>query len=87
MRFLTRDVALIHAKGSVVKGTRRRNIRHTRVNTSIAVRTDGRWLLAASHNTTQRRFVEKLMGKFDSRTRADAHRRLAAAIQAQSNSG
>lgn len=68
LRFLTPDVALIHANGTLVKGTRRRNRRNTRVNTTIAVRTDGQWLLAASQNTTHRRFLEKLMGKFDSRT-------------------
>jgi hypothetical protein len=61
------DVALINAKGAAVKGARRRNRRNTRVNTSIAVRTDGGWLLAASQNTTHRRFAEKLMGKLASR--------------------
>jgi uncharacterized protein (TIGR02246 family) len=68
LRFLTPDVALIHAKGAVVKGAGRRNRRNTRVNTTIAVRTDGRWLFAASQNTTHRWYFEKLMGKFDSRT-------------------
>ena len=67
LRFLTPDVALINAKGAAVKGARRRNRRNTRVNTSIAVRTDGGWLLAASQNTTHRRFAEKLMGKLASR--------------------
>jgi uncharacterized protein (TIGR02246 family) len=67
MRFLTPDVALINAKGAAAKGARRRNRRNTRVNTSIAVRTDGGWLLAASQNTTHRRFAEKLMGKLASR--------------------
>jgi hypothetical protein len=36
------------------------------MNTSIAVLTDDGWLLAASQNTTHRRFaekLEKLMGK------------------------
>jgi uncharacterized protein (TIGR02246 family) len=63
LRLLTPDVALIHARGAVVKGTWRWNRRNTRVNTSIAVRTDGGWLLAASQNTTHRRLAEKLMGK------------------------
>jgi uncharacterized protein (TIGR02246 family) len=61
LRRLTPDVALVHARGAVAKGRRRR--RNTRVNTSIAVRTDGQWLLAASQNTTHRRFAEKLMSK------------------------
>jgi hypothetical protein len=38
------------------------------VNTTIAVRTDGRWLLASSRNTTHHRLAEKLMDKFVSST-------------------
>lgn len=64
LRFLAPDVVLIHTQYAVMKGTRRRN---QGINTSIAVRTDGRWLLAASQNTKHRRLMEKLMGKFDSR--------------------
>jgi uncharacterized protein (TIGR02246 family) len=67
LRFLTPDVALVHAKGAVAKGGGRRSRRNTRVNTTIAVRTDGRWLFAASQNTTHRRLAEKLLGKFASR--------------------
>jgi uncharacterized protein (TIGR02246 family) len=63
LRFLTPDVALIHAKAAVVKSGRRRTRRNHRVNTSIAVRNDGRWLLAASQNTTHRRLAEKLLSK------------------------
>jgi uncharacterized protein (TIGR02246 family) len=40
LRFLTRDVALIHTDAAVVKGARRS--RRNRLNTSVAVRTDGR---------------------------------------------
>jgi uncharacterized protein (TIGR02246 family) len=60
LRFLTPDVALILADAAVHRA-RRRNRRAARVNTSIAVRHDGRWQLAASQNTTHRRFAEKLM--------------------------
>lgn len=67
LRFLTPDVALIRANAAVTKGARRRNPRKTRVNTSIAVRTDDGWLLAASQNTKHRRFAEKLMGTLISR--------------------
>lgn len=63
VRFLTPDVALVHANASVVKGARRRNRRTARVNTSVAVRADGRWQLAASQNTTHRRVAEALMAK------------------------
>jgi uncharacterized protein (TIGR02246 family) len=67
LRFLTPDVALIHANATVVMKGRRRKHRNTRVNTSIAVRTDEGWLLAASQNTTHRRLAEKLLGKLVSR--------------------
>ena len=60
LRFLTPDVALVQATAAVCKGSRRRN---TRINTSVAIRTEGRWLLAASQNTTHRRFTERLMAK------------------------
>jgi hypothetical protein len=63
------DVALVQAKGAVVKGGRRRR-RNTRVNTTIAVRTDSRWLLAASQSTTHRRVADKLLGTLASRTSA-----------------
>lgn len=63
IRFLTPDVALIHAHAAVAKKLRRRGRRGTRVNTSVAVRLDGRWLLAASQNTTHRRLAETLMSK------------------------
>ncbi|OBB86614.1 DUF4440 domain-containing protein [Mycobacterium colombiense] len=63
VRFLTPDVALVHANASVGKGGRRRNRRRARVNTSVAVRSDGRWQLAASQNTTHRRVAEALMAK------------------------
>lgn len=63
VRFLAPDVALVHANASVIKGPRRRNRRSARVNTSVAVRTDGRWQLAASQNTTHRRLAEALMDK------------------------
>lgn len=63
LRFLTPDVALIVANGTVVRRGRRRRRRNIRVNTSIAVRTDDGWLLAVSQNTTHRRLAEKLMAK------------------------
>jgi uncharacterized protein (TIGR02246 family) len=63
LRFLTPDVAIIHAKGAVLKRKRRRGRRSIRVNTTIAVRTDGRWQLAASQNTTHRWLAEKFLGK------------------------
>ncbi|OBJ11780.1 DUF4440 domain-containing protein [Mycobacterium sp. 1482292.6] len=64
VRFLTPDVALIHANASVVRAGRRRSRRNARVNTSVAVRADGRWQLVASQNTAHRWIAEKLMAKF-----------------------
>ncbi len=68
IRFLAPDVALIHADATVAKKTRQRSRRTARVNTSVAVRIDGRWRLAASQNTTHRRFAEKLMAKLFSKS-------------------
>jgi uncharacterized protein (TIGR02246 family) len=67
LRFLTSDVALIQATAAVTRKSGRRGRPHTRVNTSIAVRTEEGWLLAASQNTTHRRLAEKLMLKLASR--------------------
>jgi uncharacterized protein (TIGR02246 family) len=63
LRFLTSDVALIQARGAVTRGSRRRSHRNAKVNTSIAVRTEGGWRLAASQNTTHRPFAEKLVSR------------------------
>lgn len=62
LRFLTPDVAVIHATCGATKGAgpSRRNLR---TNTSVAVRTGDGWLLAASQNTTQRPLAEKLLRK------------------------
>jgi uncharacterized protein (TIGR02246 family) len=62
LRCLTPDVALIQARASVIRPARRWSRGSERINTSIAVRTDDGWQLAASQNTTHRRFAEKLLG-------------------------
>ena len=62
LRFLTSDVAVVHATGGVMKGSRPSR-RSQRTNTSIAVRTDQGWLLAASQNTTRRIAMELLLNK------------------------
>ena len=54
LRFLKPDVALIQANAAVSKGARRRNRRNTRVNTSIAVRTDDPRGLAAVSSSRSR---------------------------------
>jgi uncharacterized protein (TIGR02246 family) len=62
LRFLTSDVAVVHATGGVTQGSRPSR-RALRTNTSIAVRTDDGWLLAASQNTTRRTAMETLLNK------------------------
>lgn len=62
LRFLTSDVAVVHATGGVTQGSRPSR-RALRTNTSIAVRTDQGWLLAASQNTTRRTATETLLNK------------------------
>ena len=62
LRFLTSDVAVVHATGGVMKGSRPSR-RSQRTNTSIAVRTDQGWFLAASQNTTRRIALELLLNK------------------------
>jgi uncharacterized protein (TIGR02246 family) len=77
LRYLAPDVALIQARAAVVRQQDSRwNRRGERVNTSIAVRTDDGWRLAASQNTPHRRFAEKFLGvvvsrRSHSRTRQD----------------
>jgi uncharacterized protein (TIGR02246 family) len=63
VRFLTRDVAVIHASGGLTKKGRPPSRRNRRTNTSVAVRTPDGWLLAASQNTTQRPFTEKILAR------------------------
>jgi uncharacterized protein (TIGR02246 family) len=62
LRFLTPDVAIVHATGGVARGSRA-NRRNLRTNTSIAVRTDEGWRIAASQNTTRRPVMEMLASK------------------------
>jgi uncharacterized protein (TIGR02246 family) len=66
-RYLTPDVALIQARAAVTTQMRRWHRSADRVNTSIAVRGDDGWLLAASQNTTHRRFAERVLGQLISR--------------------
>lgn len=67
IRFLTRDVAVIHASGGLTTKGRPPSRRNRRTNTSVAVRTPDGWLLAASQNTTQRPFIEKVLGRLTAR--------------------
>lgn len=67
LRFVGPDAALVHAKGAVVKGSRRRTRRNTKVQTYVAVRQDGRWLFAAFQNTRYHPLMEAVSTRMDSR--------------------
>ncbi|MGB3486008.1 MAG: SgcJ/EcaC family oxidoreductase [Mycobacterium sp.] len=67
LRYLAPDVALIQAHAAITKQSRWWNRRGGRINTSIAVRTNDGWRLAASQNTTHRRSAEKILGMLVSR--------------------
>ena len=62
LRFLTSDIAVVHATGGLARGSRPSR-RALRTNMSIAIRTDEGWLLAASQNTTRRVAMETLLNK------------------------
>lgn len=72
LRFLTPDVAVIHAQGGPAKPGRRPSRRNRRTNMSVAVRTTRGWLLAATSNTTQRPLAQRLLTAIAVR-RAAAH--------------
>ncbi|MEU6830806.1 SgcJ/EcaC family oxidoreductase [Nocardia beijingensis] len=67
LRFLTPDVAVVHGRGAVLKGRRRRTRRNTKVQTTVAVRQNGRWQIAAFHNTKHHWLLESLATRFDAR--------------------
>ncbi|WP_051151531.1 SgcJ/EcaC family oxidoreductase [Nocardia niigatensis] len=65
LRFVTPDVAIVHGRGAVVKGRRRRNRFNTKVNMYVAVRRDGDWSFAAFHNTKYGWVFNALVAKHD----------------------
>jgi uncharacterized protein (TIGR02246 family) len=67
LRFLDQHTAVVHARGAVVKGTRRRNRRNTKVQTYVAVRQDGEWSFTAFHNTKYRPVMEAISIRMDGR--------------------
>lgn len=65
LRFLTPDVAVVHGRGAVVKGRKRRNRFNTKVNVMVVVRQDGEWAIAAFHNTKYSPVFNALVAKHD----------------------
>ncbi len=72
VRLLTPDVALVHGKGALVKGSRRRTPRRTKVQTWVAVRRNGEWEIAAFHNTKYHWILAPLTARFDARMASSA---------------
>ncbi|UGT40226.1 SgcJ/EcaC family oxidoreductase [Nocardia yamanashiensis] len=66
VRFLAPDVAVVHGRGAVVKGRKRRGRFNTKVTVFVAVRRDGEWLFDVFHNTKHHYLLETLTAKFDS---------------------
>lgn len=66
LRFVTPDVAVVHALCCATRAERLRG-RNVRMNTSVAVRTADGWLLAASQNTTRHPVMERLASNLLSR--------------------
>ncbi|WP_069165622.1 SgcJ/EcaC family oxidoreductase [Nocardia altamirensis] len=69
-RFLTPDVALVHGKGAVLKGRRRRTLRNTKVQSTVVVRTKGGWQIAAFHNTKYHWLLAKFVSAADQRRKS-----------------
>ncbi|HLS77917.1 MAG TPA: SgcJ/EcaC family oxidoreductase [Nocardia sp.] len=63
IRFLTPDVAIAHSLGAVVGGRKRRTRRNTKVQTTVAVRHDGEWLLTAFQNGKYHWLTEALTSR------------------------
>ncbi|WP_054814742.1 SgcJ/EcaC family oxidoreductase [Nocardia arizonensis] len=62
LRFLAPDVALVHGKGAVLKGKRKRTFRNTKVQTTVVVRRDGQWRIAAFQNTKYHWLLARFAG-------------------------
>jgi uncharacterized protein (TIGR02246 family) len=72
VRALTPDVALVHGKGALVKGSQRRNARNTKVQVWVVVRRGGEWEVAAFHNTKYHPIMAWLAARMDARMGATA---------------
>lgn len=79
VRFLTPDVALVHGKGAVIQRRQQKASRRAiSVQTNVVIRQDGRWQIAAFHNTRYRPwnagFVGKLLTFLNKRSLARARK-------------
>jgi len=68
VRFLAPNVALVHSGGAVLRVRQKKPSRRAiSVQTLVAVKYEGRWLLTAFQNTRYRPFAQTLPGKFFTR--------------------
>ncbi|MDQ0378968.1 SgcJ/EcaC family oxidoreductase [Amycolatopsis thermophila] len=67
VRFLGPDAAVLTSRGDTVKGERPKKL--TKVQTYTLVREDGRWLVAAFHNTQRKALMEGISFRFAPETR------------------
>ena len=72
VRFLGADVAVLTSRGDTVKGERPRKL--SKVQTYTLVRRDGRWLVAAFHNTQHKALMEAISFRFAPDTKPKAQR-------------
>jgi len=72
VRMLTPDAAIVHGKGALVKGKRRRTARNTKVQTWVVVRRNGDWEVAAFHNTKYHPIMAALTARMDARMASSA---------------
>jgi uncharacterized protein (TIGR02246 family) len=72
VRFLGADAAVLTSRGDTVKGRQPKTL--TKVQTYTLVREDGRWLVAAFHNTQRKSLMEGISFRFAPETRPRAER-------------
>ncbi|NIH86986.1 SgcJ/EcaC family oxidoreductase [Amycolatopsis granulosa] len=72
VRFLGPDAAVLTSRGDTVKGKQPKAL--TKVQTYTLVRQDGRWLVAAFHNTQRKSLMERISFAFAPDTRPKAAR-------------
>ncbi|MGW4245236.1 SgcJ/EcaC family oxidoreductase [Nocardia sp. NPDC004722] len=63
VRFVSPDVALVHGRGAVVKGRKKRNRFNTKMVLYVVARTDGEWSIAAFQNTKYHWLFNALFAK------------------------
>ncbi len=71
LRFLSADTAVATTRGDTYKGEHPKKL--TKVQTYTLVRQDGRWLIAAFHNTQRKPLMEAISFRFAPDARPISH--------------